>query len=64
MRLRSRLVLVAVLVAFLGCGPGAGEPAATTKAPPPRPGEDQMKEAMLKGLQKPGAAKVKGLPKP
>jgi hypothetical protein len=63
MRLRPRLVLVAALLGFLGCGP-APRDQGTTKAPPPRPGEDQMKEAMLKALQKPGAAKVKGMPKP
>jgi hypothetical protein len=63
MRLRPRLVLVAALLASLGCGPGPRDQA-TTKAPPPRPGEDQMKEAMMKGLEKRGAERVKGMPKP
>ena len=63
MRLRPRLVLVAALLASLGCGPAPPD-RATTKVPPPRPGEDQMKEAMQKGLEKKGAANVKGMPKP
>jgi hypothetical protein len=62
MRLRRRLVLVAALLAPPGCTPGPGDGAAT-KAPLARPGEDQMKEAMMKGLAKPGAARVKGMPK-
>jgi hypothetical protein len=64
MRLRCRSFLVAALVAFLGCGPAPSEPSTTKASPPPRPGEDQMKEAMLKGMQKAGAAKVQGMPKP
>ena len=64
MRRRPRLVLVAALLASLGCGPGPGDQATTKSPPPPRPGEDQMKEAMLKGLAKKGAAHVKGMPKP
>jgi hypothetical protein len=63
MRLRPRLVLVAALLASIGCGPAPPDQP-TTKAPPPRPGEDQMKEAMQKGLTKRGAANVKGMPKP
>jgi len=63
MRLSPRLVVVAALLSFLGCGPAPGDQA-TTKTPPSRPGEDQMKEAMLKGLEKSGAARVKGMPKP
>ena len=61
MRRRSRVLLVVTLLASLGCKPGAGDQDAT-KPPPPRPGEDQMKEAMMKGLQKQGAARVKGMP--
>jgi hypothetical protein len=64
MRLRPRLVVVAALLAFLGCGPAASDQGTTKAPPPPRPGEDQMKEAMLKALEKPGAAKVRGMPKP
>jgi hypothetical protein len=63
MRLSPRLIVVAALLSFVGCGPAPGDQA-TIKAPPSRPGEDQMKEAMLKALQKPGAARVKGMPKP
>lgn len=61
MHLRSRASLVVALLVSLGCRPGAADRSAT-EAPPPRPGEDQMKEAMMKGLQKKGAARVKGMP--
>ena len=62
MRLRPRVLLVAILLAPSGCQPGAGDQAATKPALA-RPGEDEMKEAMTKALQKKGAARVKGMPK-
>jgi len=57
--------MMALMIA--GCGDSPGTPtnpaAGKTAAPPPRPGEDVMKEQMLL-LQKKGAmSKVPGLPK-
>ena len=64
MRIPPRVLLVVPLLALPGCGkPGAGDQA-ETKPSLARPGEDEMKEAMLKAKQKPGAARVKGMPKP
>jgi hypothetical protein len=57
------MLLVVPLLASFGCQRGAGDQA-ESKPSMARPGEDQMKEAMLKGLQKPGAAHVKGMPRP
>jgi len=52
---------------FAGCGDSSGTPTnpegGKTAAPPPRPGEDVMKEQMLR-LQKKGAMpNLPGLPK-
>jgi hypothetical protein len=63
LRFRVRVSLVVALLASFGCQPGAGDEAANKKSFA-RPGEDEMKAAMTKALQKPGAARVKGMPKP
>jgi hypothetical protein len=62
-RLSPCLLLVVPLLASPGCGPSAGA-GADPKPSLARPGEDQMKEAMMKGLEKKGAARVKGMPRP
>jgi len=56
-----------VALIFAGCGDSPGTPAnpeaGKTAGPPPRPGEDVMKEQMLL-LQKKGVlSKVPGIPK-
>jgi hypothetical protein len=55
--------LASALLALPGCGKSGAGDSAETKPSLARPGEDQMKEAMLKAMKKPGAAKVKGMPK-
>ncbi len=57
------MFLITILLAPFGCGSGGAGDQAATKPSLARPGEDQMKEAMQKALQKKGAARVKGMPK-
>ncbi|HEX4610955.1 MAG TPA: hypothetical protein VH092_22385 [Urbifossiella sp.] len=57
------MAFVSALLALPGCGKSGAGDSAETKPSLARPGEDQMKEAMMKGLQKPGAARAKGMPK-
>jgi hypothetical protein len=46
-----------------GSGTSSGPPGADGKTPPPRAGEDKMKEAMEKLMQKGKGKSVPGLPK-
>jgi hypothetical protein len=57
---------VAVSIGMSGCGgsgSSAGPGGADGKTPPPRAGEDKMKEAMEKLVQKGKGKSVPGLPK-
>ena len=64
MRLTAFAALASALLALPGCGKSGAGDSAETKPSLARPGEDQMKEAMMKGLQKKGAARAPGMPKP
>jgi hypothetical protein len=61
------LIVAAMSLGVSGCGESADAPskagAAKPAAPPPRPGEDAMKEQMLRLQQKGVLSKVPGVPK-